>query len=85
MNDTRLAVLPAAAEAVTPQTAQDERYREMEERLRELEYLLGLLLEFSHDMMNDIHAPKARWERQMLPVWKAHIERKKKVRQDATG
>ena len=58
-------------------TPEEKRISALEERIAGLEFLMDLLLEATHDMVNDLHAPKARFERKMLGMWKKHIEKKK--------
>ena len=76
-------VIPGSEEArvsVDLREAWEKRCSALEERIAEMEYLFGLLLEFSHDMMNDLHAPKARFERtKLLGEWKKHIDRKRLI------
>lgn len=54
-----------------------ETLEALQARVEEQEQVIGLLLEMVHQMVNDYHAPKAHWERKMLPAWKAHIEKKR--------
>jgi hypothetical protein len=56
---------------------EEQRYRVLEAEVNALRYELGLVLELLHTMVNDMHSPKVRWDRQLLPVWKQHIERKR--------
>lgn len=50
---------------------------DLHQRIREMEYLWGLMLEQLYQITMDVHRPKAYWDKTMIGVWEAHKEKKR--------